>query len=88
MVFALYDLLVGYLIFTSTFLPRIIGIVMMCAGVGWLAFLWPPLATRLSSYVLPFGALAELLLMVWLLVKGVDTSRWRKKMDTGTIARP
>jgi len=28
----------------------------MCSGVGWLTFVWPPLATALSSYVLPFGA--------------------------------
>jgi hypothetical protein len=84
--FALYDLLVGYLIFTSTFLPRIIGVFMMCAGVGWLTFVWPPLATTLSSYVLPSGALAELLVMLWLLVKGVDISRWREKVGTGPVA--
>lgn len=59
---------------------------MMCAGVGWLIFVWPPLATTLSPYVLPFGALAELLLMLWLLVKGVDNSRWREKVGTGPIA--
>ena len=29
----------GYLIFTSTFLPRILGALMALAGVGWLAFL-------------------------------------------------
>jgi hypothetical protein len=87
-IFALYDLLVGYLVFTSTFLPRIIGVVMMCAGVGWLTFVWPPLATTLSSYVVPFGGLAELLLMLWLLVKGVDTSRWREKVGTGRVAGP
>jgi Domain of unknown function (DUF4386) len=85
--FALYDLVLGYLIFTSTFLPRIIGVFMMCAGVGWLTFVWPPLAATLSSYVLPFGALAELVLMLWLLVKGVDTSRWREKVGTGPVAR-
>lgn len=84
--FALYDLLVGYLIFTSMFLPRIIGVFLMCAGVGWLTFVWPPLATTLSSYVLPFGALAELLLMLWLLVKGVDISRWRERVGTGPVA--
>ncbi len=84
--FAAYDLLVGYLIFRASFLPRIIGVFMMCAGVGWLTFVWPPLATTLSSYVLPFGALAELLLMLWLLVKGVDTSRWREKVGTGSVA--
>jgi hypothetical protein len=70
--FAVYDLLIGYLIFRSTFLPRILGVLMMVAGVGWLTFLWPPLATSLSSFVMPLGAVAELLLMLWLLVKGVN----------------
>ena len=85
--FALYDLLIGYLIFTSTFIPRLIGVVMICAGAGWLTFVWPPLATIVSPYILPFGALAELLLMFWLLVKGADTSRWREQGDAGPVAR-
>jgi hypothetical protein len=85
-VFALYDLLLGYLIFRSTFLPRILGVLLMVAGVGWLTFLWPPLATALSFYVMPFGALAEILLMLWLLVKGVNISRWQEKAGTGQVA--
>jgi len=79
--FALYDLLVGYLILNSTFLPRILGVLLMVAGVGWLTFLWPPLATLLSPYVLPFGALAEILLMLWLLVKGVNVSAWQERAN-------
>jgi len=79
--FALYDLFLGYLIFKSAFLPRILGVLLMLAGVGWLTFVWGPLATLLSSYVLPFGALAEILLMLWLLVKGVNVSAWREKTN-------
>ena len=77
--FALFDLLIGYLIFRSTFLPRILGVLLMLAGVGWLTFVWAPLATLLSSYVLPLGALAEILLMLWLLVKGVNVSAWQER---------
>jgi hypothetical protein len=77
-IFAVYDLLLGYLIFTSAFLPRFIGAFMMCAGAGWLTFLWPPLSLALQPYVLPLGALAELVLMFWLIVKGVDLSKWHK----------
>ncbi len=83
--FAFYDLLLGYLIFRSTFLPRILGVIMMLAGMGWLTFMWPPLSTALSSYVLPFGALAEFLLMLWLLVKGVNVPAWRQKAITGRL---
>jgi hypothetical protein len=76
--FALYDLLLGYLIFKSTFLPRFLGVLLILAGVGWLTFLWAPLATLLSPYVLPFGALAEIVLMLWLLAKGVNVPAWQE----------
>ena len=69
--FACFDVVLGTLILKSNFLPRFLGIMMVAAGVAWLAFLWPPLATSLRWIVLPLGGLAEVALMLWLLVKGV-----------------
>ena len=77
--FGFYDLLIGYLIFRSAFLPRVLGVLMALAGLGWLTFLYPPLANSLSPYVLVLGFLAELLLMLWLLVKGVNVQRWKEQ---------
>jgi len=77
--FGFYCLLIGYLIFRSAFLPRILGVLMAFAGLGWLTFLYPPLANHLSPYNLVLGFLAELLLMLWLLVKGVDVQRWKEQ---------
>jgi len=79
--FGLYDVLIGYLIFRSTFLPRILGVPMMFAGLGWLTFLSPPLAKDLSPFILVLGFLAELLLMLWLLVKGVNVQRWNEQTN-------
>ena len=73
--FAFYDLSIGYLIVRSTFLPRAVGGLLIVAGAAWLAFLWPPLASAGARVILPVGALAELVLMFWLLVKGVDETR-------------
>jgi len=70
--FGFYCLLIGYLIFKSTFLPRFIGVLMAFAGVGWLTFLWPPLANYLSPYNMIPGMIGEGALTVWLLIKGVS----------------
>src|SRR5271154_256983 len=59
-------LLIGYLIFRSSFLPRILGVLMAVAGLGWLTFLSPPLARYLSPYIQILGILAELSLCLWL----------------------
>jgi hypothetical protein len=77
--FGVYCLLIGYLIFRSAFLPRILGVPMVFAGLGWLTFLSPPLANYLSPYILVLGFLAELSLMLWLLVMGVNVQRWKEQ---------
>jgi Domain of unknown function (DUF4386) len=74
--FGLFQLLIGYLIFRSTFLPRILGALIALAGLGWLIFLWPPLATSLLTYLEVLGFLGEVPLMLWLLLMGVNEERW------------
>jgi hypothetical protein len=73
--FGPYCLLIGYLIFRSTFLPRILGVLMALAGLGWLAFLSPNLAHSLSLSIEGLGIFAEASLMLWLIVIGVNIQR-------------
>ncbi len=80
--FGLFQLLIGYLIFRSTFLPRILGALMALAGLGWLIFLVPPLAAFLFTYLEVLGILAEALLMLWLIVMGVNAERWNEQAST------
>lgn len=68
--FGPYCLLIGYLIFRSTFLPRILGVLMVLAGVGWLVYL-SPLEKYFDLYIKILGVLAEASLMLWLIVKGI-----------------
>jgi hypothetical protein len=77
--FGVYCLLIGCLILRSTFLPRFLGVLMVLAGLGWLIFLYPPLAERLFAYIAIVGITAEALLMLWLLVMGVNTERWQEQ---------
>jgi len=72
--FTVYDLLIGWLILRSTFLPRILGVLMVLAGMGWLTF--PYLPASVSAYLQVLGFVAELALMLWLLIKGVNVQRW------------
>ncbi|PYT60714.1 MAG: hypothetical protein DMG35_10635 [Acidobacteria bacterium] len=77
--FGCYCLLIGYLIFRSTFLPRILGALMAIGGLGWLTFLSPPLADYLCPYNLAPGILGEGSLTLWLLVTGVNVERWKEQ---------
>jgi len=78
--FGIYCALIGYLIYQSTFVPRLIGAWMMLTGLSWLAFLYPPLAHAFHAYIVANGFSCEFILMLWLILKGVDEPRWRKKL--------
>jgi hypothetical protein len=82
-----YCLLIGYLIFRSIFLPRILGALMVFAGLGWLASLLPPLANHLSPYIFAPGILGEVSLTLWLLVKGVNVQRWNEQASAAEKRR-
>ena len=81
--FGFYAVLTGYLMIRSTFLPRILGVLSVVAGVGWLSFLLPPLGYRLFQYVAPLGLLGAATLIVWLLVFGVNEQRWKEQARAG-----
>ena len=69
--FGCFQLALGYLIYRSGFLPRLLGVLIAVAGVGWLLFLAPPLATRILGPLEVLGFVAEAALMLWLIVMGV-----------------
>jgi len=77
--FGFWCALTGYLIFRSTFLPRILGVLLLIDGFGWMTFLSADLGRYLMPGIFIATALAELPLMVWLIVKGVDVRRWKQQ---------
>ena len=84
--FGFYCLLIGYLAFKSTYLPRILGVLLAIGGIcylfnGFAHFLSLAFAPHLLPYIILPGFGAETLLCLWLLVKGVDVQRWQEKVD-------
>ncbi|HMH96011.1 MAG TPA: DUF4386 domain-containing protein [Bradyrhizobium sp.] len=71
-----YCILIGFLILRSSFLPKPLGVLMAVAGLGWLTYLSPSLASELAPLnSLVSGLLGEGSLMLWLLVIGVNVQR-------------
>jgi hypothetical protein len=79
-------LILGYLIFKSGFLPKIIGTLIEIAGLCYLInsfvmILAPVWADRLFPITMVPAFVGELSLCLWLLVKGVHVSKWKEKAN-------
>lgn len=77
--FGFYALLTGYLIIRFTFLPRILGVLSVFGGLGWLSFLCLPLGYRLLPHIAALGLFGAASLMLCLLVFGVNEQRWKEQ---------
>jgi hypothetical protein len=77
--FGLWCVLTGYLIVRSTFLPRILGILLVIDGVAWALYLVPPFAHHLFPVIAAASAISEITLQLWLLVVGVNEQRWKEQ---------
>ncbi len=70
----------GYLIFKSGFLPKVIGILLIVAGLGYLTdftlfFLFPGITVTVSN----FTFVGEVVLIFWLLIRGVNVKQWEMR---------
>lgn len=88
--FGLHVLTVGYLIRRSTFLPRILGALLIVTGVCYLTNSFANvLALPFKAYLLPFVAVGGLVgegsLSLWLLVKGMNVQRWKEQASAAGI---
>ena len=79
----------GLLVFRSGFFPNVLGILMMIGSACYLfnslaLFLAPEFESSIfPAIVLPAG-LAELAFCLWLIVVGVDASRWKERAAGST----
>lgn len=83
----------GYLIFRSGYLPRVLGVLIQVAGVGYLTnsfalILYPAVANRVFLAIMVPVFIGEASLCLWLLVKGVNVQKWRESVDLGMVGVP
>lgn len=76
----LWLLPLGYLVFKSGYIPWVLGVLLIIGGLGYLIdfatfFLIPGFDVEISQ----FTFIGELLLPLWLLIKGVNVDRWEKR---------
>ncbi len=75
-------LVLGYLIFRSGYLPKVIGVLMQVAGLSYLTnsfalLLAPAVADQIFPAILLPAFVGEASLCLWLLVKGVNVEKWK-----------
>jgi hypothetical protein len=86
--FGFFSLVIGYLVFKSTFMPRILGVLMAVAGVAGLAFLSPSFGAKYLYPYIVAADLGEVLLILWLLVFAVNEQRWRQQAGEAERLEP
>src|SRR5437016_5214902 len=86
--FGIQCISIGYLVARSTFLPRILGVLVAIGGMCYVIasfanFLAPSFGPRLVPFMMPVALIGEGSLGLWLLVKGVNVQRWKERASLG-----
>lgn len=90
---ALHAFLLGYLIFKSGYLPKVLGILFMLAAFGYLIdsfslILLTNYETTPTFIAIIIGV-AEVAFPLWLLIKGVNVKQWeRRALETSEALHP
>ncbi|HSS60945.1 MAG TPA: DUF4386 domain-containing protein [Candidatus Limnocylindrales bacterium] len=79
--FGFYGLTIGYLVYRSTFLPRVIGILLAIGASCYLVyssaiFISPDFTAHLVPYIQLPSLVGEGSFTLWLLIAGVNVKRW------------
>ena len=78
----------GYLIFRSGYFPKLLGLLLLLAGLSYLMnsfalLLAPAFASAIFPAVLLPAFVGELSVCLWLIVKGVNLQRWERQTRPG-----
>lgn len=90
--FGYYCLLIGYLIYKSRLVPRLIGILYIITGLAYLfnsffLFLFPKISGILFPYFAIPAFIGEITFCLWLLIKGVEEIKGTDEDKLSTLYR-
>jgi hypothetical protein len=87
--FAFYGITLGYLVFRSTFLPRVIGVLLAVGALCYMAYgladiISPAFAAHLVPYIQLPSLAGEGSFCIWMLIVGVNVERWKQFASAAT----
>ena len=88
--FGVSCIVTGYLMFRSEYFPKALGVLQAIAGVSYLInsfaqILNPSLAGKMFPAIVLPAFIGELATCVWLIVKGVNVSKWNERVRMGPV---
>jgi hypothetical protein len=74
----------GYLVFKSGYIPRLLGVLLIIGGFGYLidsfgTLLSPNFDATIIATITGFLFWGELLLPLWILIKGINVEQWEQR---------
>ncbi len=88
--FGVSCLVTGYLMLRSAYFPRMLGVLQALAGACYLVnsfaqILRPSLADTMFSYILAPAFVGEFGTCLWLLIMGLNQTKWNERIQMGPI---
>jgi Domain of unknown function (DUF4386) len=81
--FGFVCMIFGYLLYRSDYFPKAIGVLMTIAGLSYLTnsftLILAPTYARTIAPILVLSFIGELSFCLWLIVKGVNMTKWNEK---------
>src|SRR6266851_2793706 len=78
--FGLWLFPMGYLVFKSGFLPRLLGVLLIIGGVGYVVQSFAALLLpNFNVSIVLFTDWGELLFPLWLVIRGVNIKQWERR---------
>jgi len=88
--FGFVCLILGYLLFRSGYIPKTLGVLMTIAGLSYLTnsftFILAPAYAAMIFPILALAFIGEMSFCLWLIVKGVNVSKWEKQVSIGPVS--